>query len=167
MDKPHFQMMAGYGAWANQRLIAASRTLAADAYFLDRGAFFGSIHGTLNHILVGDRIWFGRITGVDSGLTDLGAQLFDTLEGVAAARESEDRRISQVIDDMDAAALGGSLTYSPILNPTTLVTPMSQVLTHVFNHATHHRGHVHGLLSQAKIEPPALDLIYYLRDVDD
>jgi len=166
MDKSHFQMMAGYGAWANQHLIAASRAVSSNDYFLDRGSFFGSIHGTLNHIIVGDRIWLGRITGEDSGLTDLAAHLFDTLNGVAAARESEDVRIQGIIDDMDEADFSGSLTYRTIVNPATIKTPMSQVLTHMFNHATHHRGQVHTLLSQASITPPSLDLIVYLRELD-
>ena len=117
MDKSHFQMMAGYGTWANKRLIAAARSLSSEAYFLDRGAFFGSIHGTLNHILVADRVWLGRITAIDSGLTDLGAQLYDTLDGLAAARESEDARICQVIDDMDEGILGRNLVYTPITDP--------------------------------------------------
>lgn len=165
MDKSHFQMMAGYGTWANQHLIAASRAISSDDYFLDRGAFFGSVHGTLNHIIVGDRIWFGRITGEDSGLTELGAQLFDTLDGVAAARESEDARIQHIIDDMDESDFIRTLTYETIVSPATIKTPMCQVLTHVFNHATHHRGQVHTLLSQAGIAPPSLDMIVYLREL--
>lgn len=165
MDKSHFQMMARYGAWANKRLISACRGLDADAYFIDRKAFFGSLHGTLNHILVGDRIWLGRISGIDSGLTDLGVPLFDTLDGLAAARESEDHRIQSIIDGMDETDFSGILTYTTIVKPQRIETPMSQVLTHLFNHATHHRGQVHTLLSQVPSDPPSLDLIYYLREV--
>ncbi len=164
MDISHFRMMAQYGAWANKRLIDACRSLNTDAYYADRNAFFGSIHGTLNHILVGDRIWLGRITGVDSGLSDLAAPLYDTLEGLAAARDSEDKRILSVLDDMDEEALSGSLTYTTLVSPQHMKTPMSQVLTHVFNHATHHRGQVHTLLSQIPSDPPSLDLIFYLRE---
>lgn len=164
MNKSHFQMLARYGAWANQRLIEACKAISPDDYFAERGAFFGSLHGTLNHILVGDRIWFGRITGNDSGLSQLDAQLFDTLEGLIAARESEDQRIIQVIDDMSEETLRGKLTYQTIVNPDTVVTPMGEVLIHVFNHATHHRGQAHTLLSQVPINPPSLDIIYYLRE---
>ncbi|NQW01017.1 MAG: damage-inducible protein DinB [Rhodospirillales bacterium] len=166
MNKSHFQMMAGYGAWANRRLVTACRALSEDAYHADRGAFFSSIHGTLNHILVGDRVWLGRITGIDSGLRDLDARLFDTREGLAAARSSEDQRIEAVIDAMPDAAFDGSLTYTTLVKPTTISTPMRQVLTHLFNHATHHRGQVHGLLSQVPSDPPSLDLIVYLRKIN-
>ena len=166
MDKSHFKMMARYGSWANQRLLSACTNISADDYYADRNAFFGSIHGTLNHILVGDRIWFGRISGIDSGLTTLGAKLYDTLDGLVAARESEDQRIISIIDEMDANALSGELRYTTIGNSTPMETPMSAVLTHVFNHATHHRGQVHGLLSQVPFDPPSLDLILYLRECD-
>ena len=164
MNKSHFQMMARYGAWANKRLAGACQSLSTEAYHKERGAFFGSIHGTLNHILAGDRIWFGRITGIDSGITSLDAQLFDTFDDLSQARENEDLRIQTIIDEMTDQAYSGMLAYSLIVAPEPMNTPMSQVLTHVFNHATHHRGQVHTLLSQAAGDPPPLDLMYFLRE---
>ena len=154
-------MMARYGAWANQRLVTSCQNLSTENYHADRNAFFKSIHGTLTHILVADRVWFGRITGID----DLAAQLFDTFDGLTAARLSEDQRIIDIIDDMDKEDIVGDLSYTPITDPTPMNTPMPLILTHVFNHATHHRGQVHTLLSQIPSDPPPLDLIYYLSEV--
>jgi DinB family len=61
--KPHFVMLAGYNAWANRRLYDAAETLSNADYRADRGVFFKSMHGTLNHLLVTDRIWMRRFTG--------------------------------------------------------------------------------------------------------
>ena len=164
MNKAHFQMMARYNTWANKRLTETCQALSSEAYHAERGAFFGSIHGTLNHILLGDRIWFGRITGIDSGITRLDTPLFDTFDELSRARESEDQRTQTIIDEMDDQAYSGVLTYSLIVAPERMETPMSQVLTHVFNHSTHHRGQVHTLLSQVPVDPPPLDLMYFLRE---
>jgi uncharacterized damage-inducible protein DinB len=60
---PLFNMLAAYNGWANRRLYAAAAELPDEAYRADRGAFFKSVHGTLNHLLVADRIWMKRFTG--------------------------------------------------------------------------------------------------------
>ena len=91
--KSMFEMLAGYNAWANQRLYEAAGELADADYRADHGAFFGSVHGTLNHLLVDDRIGMHRFTGEGPSLTKLNAILYEGFAGLRAAREAEDDRI--------------------------------------------------------------------------
>jgi uncharacterized damage-inducible protein DinB len=165
MLQSHFRMMALYNAWANTRLYEAAAEIDAEAYHAPRGAYFGSLHGTLNHILVGDRIWMRRFTGEGDAPTRLDAILYDEITGLRAAREQEDARIVCFIDTLDETALGGLFTYRTITNPTDVTQPLSPALAHFFNHQTHHRGQAHCLLTQITGDAPSLDLIAYQREV--
>lgn len=161
----YFRTLARYNQWANRRLYAACAQLHEADYMKPRQAFFGSIHGTLNHILVGDRIWLGRIIGHDAGIKALDQILYGDFAGLRVAREAEDAQIITVIDAMDLPTLNTTLRYKPLTDPgATVSVPMRFVLAHLFNHGTHHRGQAHGLLSQTSVAPPSLDLIPYLRE---
>src|SRR3954452_14701948 len=103
-----FPMLAAYNAWANRRLYDAAAALPDAAYRADRGAFFKSVHGTLNHLLVTDRIWMQRFTGTGTAPDRLDAILFETFGELRAAREAEDRRIVDYVDGLDDARLAGS-----------------------------------------------------------
>ena len=76
----HFRMFGRYNAWANGRLYAAAARLSVEQYRADRGAFFKSVHGTLNHLLVTDRIWMQRFTGTGDAPNRLDAVLFETFD---------------------------------------------------------------------------------------
>ena len=166
MMADYFRTLAAYTAWANRRLYDACAALPEAEYRKDRKAFFGSLHGTLNHILVGDRIWLGRITGEPAAIKSLDQILYDDFAALRAARETEDARMATIIAPLSDADLGQVLSYKTLSAPQTdMATPLHLVLGHMFNHATHHRGQAHGLLSQAGVAPPSLDLIFYLRDV--
>lgn len=158
--RDHVLRFSRYNAWANERLYAAVATLPAEEIGRDRGAFFGSILGTLNHILVGDRVWLGRITGTDYGIRALDQVLYDDFAELWEARRTFDRVIENVVG---AVPLDGDLRYKTI-GAVEKTTPMAVVLDHVFNHQTHHRGQVHHMLGMAGVEPPALDLIYFVRE---
>ena len=84
--KARYQMFAGYNAWCNERLYAAAATLSDADYRADRGAFFKSVHGTLNHILVADRIWMRRFTGEGPQPTALDQILYDEFASLREAR---------------------------------------------------------------------------------
>src|SRR5690606_6436861 len=160
----HVPCMARYNRWANNRLYDACAMLSPEDYFAPRPSFFGSIHATLNHILVGDSIWLGRFTGsVPAHLTRLDMILHEDLATLRAAREAKDAEIIAFTDGLDSAALSGSFTYRNMRGDE-FTDPLFPPLTHFFNHQTHHRGQVHGLLSHAGVEPPELDLIYFLRE---
>ena len=161
----HFATLARYNRWANRRLYAAVAALPDAEYRKARRAFFGSLHGTLNHLLVADRIWLGRIAGVDAGIAALDTILYDGLDALRAAREREDERIIGVVDDLAAASLESPLYYRTTAEAPR-ATPLRWVLSHLFNHQTHHRGQVHDMLGQTEVAPPPLDLIFFLREND-
>ncbi|MGC2854150.1 DinB family protein [Novispirillum sp. DQ9] len=158
--RPHFLRFAAYNTWANERLYAAVSTLPAEEIARDRQGFFRSILGTLNHIMVADRAWMGRITGSDYGIRALDQILFDDFAELWEARRTFDRVIANVVS---SAPLEDELRYRTI-GGVDCATPMDVVLTHVFNHQTHHRGQVHHMLGMAGVAPPELDFIYFDRE---
>jgi uncharacterized damage-inducible protein DinB len=157
----HFQTLARYNAWANRRLYVVAETLEAAEYFKPRPAFFGSIHNTLNHILVADRIWLARIEGKEHGITALNQVIYADLAALDAARAAEDERLAALVDGLDEAALATERSYKTSAGARH-ATRLDWILTHLFNHQTHHRGQVHDMLSQTPVAPPALDLIFFL-----
>lgn len=163
--KSHFEMFAGYNAWANRRLYDAAAALSDAQYREDRGAFFKSVHGTLNHILVGDRVWMHRFTGEGEPPARLDLILFEDFAALRAAREAEDRRIADYVKGLDEAKLAGLIRYRRVSSPETVEQPLAPALAHFFNHQTHHRGQAHGLLTQLAGKAPELDLLYYQRTV--
>jgi uncharacterized damage-inducible protein DinB len=104
-------MFGHYNAWANGRLYAAAARLSPEQYRADRGAFFKSVHGTLNHLLVTDRIWMQRFTELGDAPGRLDAILFETFDELRAAREVEDRRIVDFVDGLDDARIAGTIRY--------------------------------------------------------
>ena len=159
-------MFARYNEWANRRLYGAAGGVADAEYRADRGAFFGSVHGTLNHLLLGDRIWMRRFTGEGETYTRLDQILFDELPALRSARESEDIRITGWIDSLDHGKFAGTFTYRTIVNPTDITQPLAPAIAHFFNHQTHHRGQVHALLTAigGRDAAPSLDLIMFQRE---
>jgi uncharacterized damage-inducible protein DinB len=157
-----YPQFAAYNAWANTRLYDAVAALPEADFHADRGAFFGSLKGTLNHILVGDRIWFGRLTGEGPAYTQLDLILHEDLSGLRQAREAEDARIVGYVDRLDPSTLDRPFEYRTTTGQP-FIQALSTVLDHVFNHQTHHRGQAHALLSAAGASPPSLDLLGYQR----
>jgi uncharacterized damage-inducible protein DinB len=164
--KSHFAMMAGYNRWANERLYEAARALPEADYRANRGAFFGSLHGTLNHLLVADRIWMRRFTGAGPVQTRLDEILFEEFSALEYARQEMDELIIGYVDLLTEADLDATLTYRLIVNPTDVTQPLAPALTHFFNHQTHHRGQAHMLVTMAagKAAMPSLDLIIFQRE---
>src|SRR6185295_9749715 len=164
--KWHFSMLAGYNAWANRRLYDAAAKLPDADYRAERGAFFGSVHRTLNHLLVTDRIWMRRLTGEGPTYSALDVVAYDDLAWLRSEREAEDHRIIGFVDGLDDARLAGAVTYRTIASPQEITQPLGPALLHVFNHQTHHRGQAHALLSGigGRDAAPSLDLILFQRD---
>ena len=159
----HFRTLARFNAWANTKIYDAVGALpVGECEKMRPAAYFGSIHGSLNHLLVVDRLWFGRVEGVDRGITSLDQILHDGFDELQRAREAEDTRIIALVDGLEEAALGADLSYSSLAGDP-YAMPLRIVLAAVFNHQTHHRGQVHALLKEAGAEPPALDIpVYWL-----
>ena len=159
-----FPMLAGYNAWANRRLYEATAALDDTQYRADAGLFFKSLHGTLNHLLVADRIWMQRFTGEGEAPDRLDAILHDDLADLRAARESEDHRITGFVGGLDEAALAGTFSYRRVTTPERFTQPLAPALLHLFNHQTHHRGQCHAGLTRLVGEAPALDLLFFHRE---
>ncbi|WOJ91428.1 DinB family protein [Methylocapsa polymorpha] len=164
--KAHYQIFAKYNAWANQRLYDAAAALSESDYRADRGAFFKSVHGTLNHLLAADRIWLQRFTGEGSAPNRLDAILFDALGPLREAREAEDRRIIEFIESLDDARLASVIKYRSITLPVLVEQQLWPAVSHFFNHQTHHRGQIHTLLTGLAARAPELDLVYFQRLVE-
>ena len=161
--KTYFQMFASYNAWANARLYDAAAGLTDAQYRENRGAFFKSVHGTLNHLLVTDRVWMRRITGQGTAPDRLDAILFEDFAGLRAARENEDRRIIDHIASLDEAAFAGVIRYRRVSTPDMYEQPLTPALAHLFNHQAHHRGQAHALLTALTGKGPELDLLFFQR----
>jgi uncharacterized damage-inducible protein DinB len=161
--KEHYAMFAGYNAWANRRVYDAAAALPDAQYREDRGAFFKSMHGTLNHLLATDRIWMQRFTGEGEAPDRLDAILFDSFADLRQAREAEDARITAYVDGLDEERLSGVIRYRRVSTPEPQVQALAPALAHWFNHQTHHRGQAHAILTGLTGRGPELDLLYYQR----
>ena len=161
--KHHFETLARYNRWANRRLYEVAAQLSDAQFREDRGAFFGSLRGTLNHILVADRVWLERIEGSGPKPSSLDEILYDDFAGLRAAREAEDERILRVLAAIPAERFESVLSYRSMAG-TPHEVPFAQILTHIFNHQTHHRGQAHTLLSQFGLDAPSIDFVYFLLD---
>ena len=160
-----YRMFAAYNAWCNERLYDAAAALSDADYRADRGAFFKSLHGTLNHLLVGDRIWMQRFTGKGELPASLDAVLYEDFGELRAARRSEDASISRYVESLSDDDLGRTIRYRTLSNPADIEQVLSPALDHFFNHQTHHRGQAHALLSSVigNDATPSFDLIIYQR----
>jgi uncharacterized damage-inducible protein DinB len=144
--KAHFEQFAAYNRWANARLYHAALALSDADYRRDVGAFFKSMHGTLNHLLVADRIWLKRLTGQGEHPDRLDAIIHDDRRALVLARADEDDRIIRYVTSLDEAMLDTLLEYKTTSGKPFKQKP-SDILAHLFNHQTHHRGQAHTILS--------------------
>jgi uncharacterized damage-inducible protein DinB len=159
----HYRMFAAYNAWANRALYEEVGKLDGDAYRRHLGAFFGSLHGTLNHLLTADRIWLKRFTGQGDAPRSLDTVLHEDFTDLWAARQAEDARIVAFIGSLTEERIRADITYSPLTNPAIVTHPLGAALPHVFNHQTHHRGQCHAMLTALGGPSITLDLIYFVR----
>ena len=156
-------MFAAYNSWANGRIYEAAASLGEDEFRRDTGAFFKSLMGTLNHILVADRVWMKRFTGEGDAPASLDTILFSDFAKLRAARETEDKRIIKWIGSQGEKAFVGRFTYMTVSDMRTISQLLAPALYHLFNHQTHHRGQAHMILTVLGRPSVPLDLIYFQR----
>jgi uncharacterized damage-inducible protein DinB len=156
--------MAEYNAWMNARLYDCCAPIPDAERKRDVGAFFKSIHGTLNHLLAADRIWMARFTGQPVTVKGLDAELYSDFDELRRERVKTDAAISEWVNGLSEADLDGTLRYTSIVNPQPRANPMWLAVTHFFNHQTHHRGQLTTLLTQRGIDPGVTDLIWLKKD---
>lgn len=153
-------LMARYNTWQNRSLVAAAGTLDAPARAADRGAFFGSIRGTLSHLLWADLLWMSRFDGGPrpaGGIAE-SADLFPDWDALTRERAATDRCILGWADRLGPEALEGVLTWRSGALGREVSRPVGLCVAHFFNHQTHHRGQVHAMLTAAGAAPADTDL---------
>jgi uncharacterized damage-inducible protein DinB len=153
----HFRAMALYNRIANERLYAACAQLPDEEYRKQRRGSLGSIHGLLNHLLLGDRIWMSRFEGGGRTTPPLNAVLYDEFTALRAQRVAEDARIEAFFTQIGADFVDRELPYVNSKG-VAYVDRAAVAVAHLFNHQTHHRGQVHVMLAQTEVAPPSLDL---------
>jgi uncharacterized damage-inducible protein DinB len=161
MLKAHFDQLATYNRWANRRLYDDAASLTDEKRRQAFGLFFGSVLGTLNHLLVTDRIWMWRFTGEGPEPARLDQIVHEDFAELRVARENEDERILRFVTGLDQ--------YDRVLayqnsSGKTFQQSLGSALAHLFNHQAHHRGQAHAGLTIAGIQEPAsLDLLAWQR----
>ncbi len=154
-----FQLMAAYNEWMNTTIYQAAAKLSDEARKADRGAFFRSIHGTLNHLMFGDMIWFGRFINRPGNYPRHDMTIHENFDELWAARKVLDQEISTWAQNLTAAWLDAPFAYTNMAGEANK-RPAWILVTQMFNHQTHHRGQITTLLMQAGIDPGITDLPY-------
>lgn len=162
----HYKRFSAYNAWANARLYDAATALTDFERKRDIRGYFQSLHGTLNHLLAADRIWLRRLTGEGEAPAKLNEILYADFNALREAREAEDRRLSTFVAGLAKADLTQIVEYENTRGEPKALA-LNLILTHLFNHQTHHRGQATQMLRQLGVaEPPALDLLYFALPAD-
>ena len=158
MTPLHARTMAAYGGWMNGRLLVLCGGLSDADRKRDLGAFFRSIHGTFDHLIYGDVAWMGRFTGSPMPTRKIGEVMHESWNELDAARRAMDRRIEAWAAEITASWLGETMSYVSVNDGKTRTLPRWVLVTHMFNHGTHHRGQLTTLMRQLGIEPGVTDL---------
>ena len=165
MDAAYFRHLARYNTWANERIYAAAAELSDAERKAKRPSFFGSIHATLDHLLWGDQIWMSRFAGTprpEGGIKESTSRHPDW-EALKRERIAFDRVIKDWASALDPAWLEGDLAYFSGAAGREIKRPKWFLVTHMFNHQTHHRGQVHCMLTQSGAKPGDTDLPFMRR----
>jgi uncharacterized damage-inducible protein DinB len=167
MSPEWLSALARYNRWMNDKVYGAAATLSDEARKRDCGAFFKSISGTLNHILLADRVWLARFKGVSvaegfmgPGIRSLDQELFVDFEELRGERRLTDEELTAWVDGLSGERLAASLVF--MRRGQRFECPLWWAVAHVFNHQTHHRGQVTTLLTQQGCDPGATDLFAML-----
>jgi len=152
------QLMARYNRWMNERLYALVAEFTDEERRHDRGAFFGSIHGTLNHLLWGDRTWLGRFVGEPCTYPAFGRDMYADFDVLRRERDATDTRILDWAGQVTPEWLGGEVVYTSQADGKVRLLPRTAAAVHLFNHGTHHRGQLTTLIRQSGRDPGVTDL---------
>jgi len=148
IEPDYVRLMARYNEEMNASWLAAASRLDEQERRADRGAFFGSIHGTLNHLLWADRVWLWRLAGTEEPThpRDKSASFIDDFDEFSAFRVRTDHEIVHWAETVTPEFLAAPITWFAG-TPREFTSPQALRVVHMFNHQTHHRGQIHGLLT--------------------
>ncbi|HTQ03838.1 MAG TPA: DinB family protein [Polyangiaceae bacterium] len=169
MSPEWLRASARYNRWMNDKLYGLAATLGDEARKRDVGAFFKSIHGTFNHLLLADRVWLARFDGVVSppgclapgGIRSLDQELFADFEDLRRERTLTDDALTKFVSALTPERLAAPLVYDRFGEKHEC--PCWWAIAHLFNHQTHHRGQITTLLTQRGHDPGVTDLFAMLR----
>ena len=156
--RQYFELMAQYNQWMNRALYEVCDSIPDVQRKKDVGAFFRSIHGTLNHILWGDRLWFGRFTQNLPALPRVGVDLHEDFAVLRSERESTDAFIMEWVTGLTDDWLQAPFSATSSMDGKTRRAPAWIMVSQVFNHQTHHRGQVTTLVKQLGFDTPDTDI---------
>lgn len=158
----HILLMARYNAWQNRAMVAAAETLDDAARRLDRGAFFGSIHGTFAHLLWGDSMWMSRFDAFEKpgiGIRQ-SAEFEPDWQVFKARRAALDERIQAWAGRVHDDWIAGETRWHSAAAGREIIKPNAFLAVHFFNHQTHHRGQIHAMLTAAGAKTEDTDLFF-------
>jgi uncharacterized damage-inducible protein DinB len=158
IDRDYCLTMARYNRWMNERIYAACADIPDSERRRDLGAFFGSVHGTLNHLLWGDGVWMSRFTGRPRPAGGPSDQQHADFDALWAARRALDGEIEAWAAAVGDAWLAGELSWTSGIDGGTRSRPAWVLAVHLFNHQIHHRGQVTALMMQLGVDPGVTDL---------
>jgi uncharacterized damage-inducible protein DinB len=159
----HFSTLARYNVWATQQLLEVVDQLDDAAYRKDVGLFFKSIHGTLNHLLVGEHLlWYPRFAKGVSPKVELDMEAEPVRERLGQALKGGAANWQPLIASWPAERFEGKLSYTTMRGQAVSL-PFAATLAHVFNHGTHHRGQITAALTALGQASPVLDLVFMLQ----
>jgi uncharacterized damage-inducible protein DinB len=162
--RAHFLQLARYNVWATRRLLDAVSAVPEDGYRKDCGLFFKSIHGTLNHLLVGEHmLWYPRFARGVSPKLELNAEVEPERDRLGQALKGGAANWLPLIESWPAERFDGVLNYTNMRGQA-MSLPFAATLAHVFNHGTHHRGQITAALTALGHTSPELDLVYLLQE---
>ncbi len=154
------QKFCRYNSWVNEKIYAVCATIPDDQRKRDLGAFFHSIHATLNHLLLTDRVWLGRLTGVEFPVSSLGDELYADFAELARERAITDGELTRVFAGYTDADLRGDLTYTSVSTGNRRSYPLHHVLLHLCNHQTHHRGQITAMIQRLGFDYGDIDMLF-------
>jgi uncharacterized damage-inducible protein DinB len=153
---------AGFNSWANRRIYRACEQIGESAVCKDRPAFFGSIFGTLNHLLLVDILYMDRLRGRKTRFKRLDETICAEYGALREQQFAMDAEYADYLGELEPQALAGSVTFTTLLSEAQVWTvPMRIYLTNLFQHQAHHRAQIHNMLSQCAIDPPPIGFVEY------
>lgn len=161
IEPEYVRTMARYNTWQNRSVYAAADAIGEDERRRDRGAFFGSVHATLSHLIWGDHVWMARFDGWPkprAGSIAETATWVDDWSELTSKRRITDARIVRWAEHLGTDDLAGDDTWWSRAVEREVTRPRWLLVTHFFNHQAHHRGQVHAMLTAAGARPEDTDL---------
>lgn len=163
LQRDYFATLGRYHVWADRRLLDSLNAIGDADYHADRGLFFRSIHRTLNHLLLVDLLWHGRLTGKPFAVSGLDQELVKERGRLGEELLRQAEVLGNLVVGLDEVRIGAVNAYLDTEGQRREY-PLALQLAHVFNHATHHRGQITAVITRLGHESPVLDLPYFLAE---